>query len=195
MGWNDVNTNESSKEARDFVKFVEGTNTVIRIVDAEPFSRWTHWMPQYKRSITCLGRGCPICNLVQQAKANDETPKYSQSKRHAIRVLNRNTGNVEILDQGRKFFNQLLSFHTEIGDTRNYDIKVIRVGSDKSTDYTLIPLPAKELTEEENNLINENAIDFAEYFKAPSMEQALQMVEGVALEEIFVNTSEEFKTE
>ena len=41
-----------------------------------------------------------------------------------MHVLNLTTGKVEILEQGKTFFTQLRALHEEIGDIRNYNIKV-----------------------------------------------------------------------
>ena len=192
MGWNEVTNDSNTSGARvDFVSFKEGVNTIIRVIDEEPFSRWAHWLPQYKRSLTCPGRGCPVCEVIQAAKANKEKARFNSGKRHAIRVINRNADNqVQILEQGKTFFGQLYDLHTEVGDIRGYDIKVVRKGSDTDTAYTLIPLAAKELSEDDQKAIAESSIDFAEYFKAPTNEQLVKIIEGVPLEQIFGSDGE-----
>ena len=43
-----------SERTVEFTKFAEGI-TNIRVVDDVPNIRWTHWMPQIKRSVNCPG--------------------------------------------------------------------------------------------------------------------------------------------
>lgn len=189
MSWDEINNNASEKT--NFTTFGEGS-TIIRVVQDEPFSRWSHWMPRAKRSITCPGKGCPICNLIKSAKANKETPQYSSSKRHSINVINRNTERLEIMEQGKGFFQSLLDLNKEVGKVSDYDIKVIRKGLDmNNTTYTLIPLPAKPLSPEDEAM-KSGIIDLKEYMKAPTNEQIIQLINGADPKEVFKqNESEE----
>ena len=164
IGWDDIsNSGSSTSEKVEFTKFAEG-NTVIRVVESEPFSRWSHWMKNAKRAISCPGKGCPICNIIQSAKANKEPAIYNSTKRHTLHIINRNSNKLEILEQGKMFFQQLLDFNNEIGSVTEYDIKVIRKGTGiNDTNYTLIPMPAKPLSEEDIKL-KEGIIDLKEFF-------------------------------
>ena len=102
MSWNDINNNESSNDKKkvEFITFPEGI-TNIRIVDKEPFTRWQHWIPQAKRSITCPGKDCPVCNLIKQAKASGEQATYSTGKKHSVNVINRTNGQLEVLERSK----------------------------------------------------------------------------------------------
>ena len=180
MGWNDVLGNESVREDKvPYTKFNEG-NTEIRILDDEPFSFWSHWLNAQKTSVTCLGKDCPICNLIAQAKANNETPKYNSSKRHAIRIWNYNTNQMEVMIQGKSFFSQLLTLHKEVGDLTTYKVKVVRKGSDKDTTYILLPQSPSEFEHADEC----QDVDMAEQFKAPTREEAMQLLEGKTWNEI-----------
>ena len=97
MSWNDIegNGNFDDKEKIPYTKFEQG-NTVIRILDGEPYSFWSHWAVKQNMGITCLGKDCPICDVVKQQKADGvEKKTYNSSKRHAMRILNKNTGRME----------------------------------------------------------------------------------------------------
>lgn len=189
IGWSDVSSKDNPQqgsERLEFITFAEGS-TIIRVVDKEPHSRWTHWMNSIKRTINCPGKGCPICNLIAEAKANKETPKYSSTKKHIMHVINRSSGKLELLDQGKTFMEQLLAFHQEVGDVRTYDIKVIRKGTTQNdTTYTLIPLPQKPLSEDDEKLL-ENKIDLIEWTKPPTFEQILDLLNGKDPKEVFSN--------
>ena len=83
MSWDDVNRTAGSTKDINYTKFSEG-NTVIRIIDDEPYSFWSHWMMKHNKGVTCLGKDCPICSVIAQQKANKETPTYSSTQRHVI---------------------------------------------------------------------------------------------------------------
>lgn len=187
MSWEDVErTNKGVKNKIPYTKFSEG-NTMIRVLDDEPYSFWSHWMPKHGTGVTCLGKGCPICSVIASQKANKETPTYSSSQRHAMRIWNYSTKQMEIMIQGKQFFEQLLNLHREVGDIREYDIKVTRRGTDTSTTYMLLPTQPKEFVGDES--IKE--IDFSEQFKPIDRDKLLLLMEGKTFEEVFGTTEEE----
>ena len=181
MGWNDVTKNGSSTEKTPYTKFENGS-TIIRILDNEPFSFWSHWLPQQKTSITCPGKDCPICNVIRAQKANKETPQYSSSQRHCVRVWNYKEERLEIMIQGRTFFSQLLDLHKEVGDITTYDIKVIRKGEGTNTTYTLLPQAVKEFEVPDKEAF-EN-INLEHIMRPPTHEEILQLMEGKTWAEI-----------
>lgn len=185
MGWNEVSsTSGGSSEKIPYTKFGEG-NTTIRIIDAEPYSFWSHWMQKHGTGVTCIGKGCPICSVIAQQKANKETPTYSSTQRHAMRIWNYNTNQMEIMIQGKTFFQQLLNLHTEIGDLRTYDIKVKRTGSDTNTQYMLLPLTPSSFEQE---VIE---VDLQETLKPIDKDKLLLLMEGKSFEEVFAKKDEE----
>ena len=191
-GWDEVTKEGSGSSTKtDFTKLQNGI-TELRFLDAEPFVRWAHWMNNCKRNVSCIGAGCPICESIKQAKTAGTKAIYNSNRKFAMHVLNKTTGKVEILEQGKNFFTQLHALHEEIGDVRNYDIKV-KTQNAGSTDviYTLMPMPTKPLTEEELELTKELK-PFDEIFKKPTREQIIDLMSGKTPEEVFGNkTSEE----
>ena len=180
MGWNDVAREPGqSADKLQYTKFENGNN-LIRILDAEPFSFWQHWMPKQNTSVACMGKDCPICSVIAQQKANNETPQYNSSHRHAIRVWNYTTNQMEVMIQGKTFFSQLLDLHKEVGDLRTYDLKIIRKGSGTDTVYTMIPCAPKEF--EFANQCEE--VDIQDLLKAPTKEEMLLLMEGKTWAEI-----------
>ena len=191
MGWNEV---EGKGDKIDFIKFEPGKGTVIRIMDEQPVSKWRHWVLSAKRSVTCCGKDCPICASIKTAKDAGMTPVYSSVMRHTLHVINKSTNALELLEQGKTFFDQLLVFKNNMGDLRDYDIKVIRTGKDKQTTYTMIPMAPSGLTKEELAMYEANKTDINEMTKPYTIEQTKGFMEGKSIEEIF-GTENEGKSE
>lgn len=181
MSWEnfDKATANGNNNKTNYTKFSEG-NTLIRVLDDGPYSFWSHWLNQQRTSVTCPGKDCPICNLISQAKANKMTVPYSNSQRHALRIWNYTTNQMEVLIQGRNFMSQLSILNKDVGDLREYDIKVIRNGSDRDTTYMLMPTAPKPF-EHINECVG---IDMEELFKPPTHDEMLQLIEGKSWAEI-----------
>lgn len=177
MGWKDVEKTEVEKTP--YTKFSEGS-TVIRILDDEPYSFWQHWLQEQKTAVTCIGKDCPICNVISQDRANKVIPRFGNTQRHAMRVWNYSTNQMEVMIQGRKFMNQLLTLNKEIGDLKTYDVKVIRTGSNKDTTYSVLPSAPSDFEKGEKCL----TIDMADQFKAPSRDDMLMLMDGKTWTEI-----------
>ena len=181
MSWDDVlgNSGGEKKEKTPYTSFPTG-NTIIRVLDNEPFSFWSHWLQKQQTSITCPGKGCPICNIIAQMKANNEKPMYTSSKRHAVRIWNYTTNQMEIMIQGKNFFQQLLTLHKEVGDITSYDIKVVRKGDGTDTTYTLLPSAPKDFEVTEGI----EDVNLEEILKAPTNDEILALIEGKTWTEI-----------
>ena len=192
--WSQVGNNVTTQNKAKFLSLPVGI-TNVRVLDAEPFTRWSHWVPSANRSVTCPGKGCPICEAINVAKQNKIQPQFSRQKKHSVNVINRTTGQVEILEQGNTMFEELFELHTENGDIRGYDIKIKRSGSGTNTKYRVDALEKTPLTEEELKLAEENRIELEEYFKAPTFEQATQIMNGARPEEVFKSTGADEEVE
>lgn len=187
MAWADVENKREAKEKTPYTKLETGATT-IRILDNEPYSFWSHWFNKQQTSVTCLGKGCPVCDVIAAQKANpDMEKKYTNSQRHAIRVWNYKTNQMEVMIQGKNFFSQLLTFHREIGDITTYDIKVVKNGSGKDTSYTLIP----QRPEDFGHANEAYDINMEEMFKPLEKEVVLQLMEGKTWKEIFPSKGNE----
>lgn len=180
MGWNDVTAEGSKTEKIGYTKF-EGGGTLIRVLDNEPYSFWSHWLDAQKTSVTCMGKDCPMCAVNAQLRANKEQQKYANSQRHAIRVYNYGTKEMEIMIQGKTFFSNLLTLHKEVGDITSYDIKVVRKGTGTDTTYQLLPQAPKEVEFDEGVIKD---VDFAEQFKTPTRLEMIALMEGKTWNEI-----------
>ncbi|HSQ90189.1 hypothetical protein [Romboutsia sp.] len=188
-GWGALQDDNAGNKT-NFTKFNAGEITEIRCLTNEPTVRWSHFIPSAKRSVTCLGKGCPICDARELAKSQGVDPKFSTSKKFAMVIYNFKTEQVEILEQGKAFFEQLFSFHTEIGDIGTYNIKVKRIGEKTNTTYTLIPCAPTAFNKETGELP-----DLIKQFTPPTKEQMLALMEGQSPTDVFGNNKTEVSGE
>lgn len=182
MSWSDIENNSSSGQEKKvpYTTFAQGA-TLIRVIDDEPYSFWSHWLTKQNTSVTCPGKDCPICSIIQEQKANKVERTYNSSQRHAIKIWNYNTNQMEVMIQGKKFFSNLLTLHREVGNLKDYDVKVVRTGEGTETNYIIVPTQPKEF--EKMDKCEE--VDYAELFKAPETEVILQLMEGKSYAEIY----------
>lgn len=180
MSWTDVENTGQDSEKIPYSKFENG-NTLIRVLDDEPYSFWSHWLESQQTSVTCRGKDCPICNIIAQMKANKEPAIYNSTQRHAIRIWNYTTNQMEIMIQGKNFMNQLLTLHKEVGDIKGYDVKLVRKGTGTDTTYTLLPTNPQEFVAPEGKITD---VVMSETFAAPSKEDMLLLMEGKTWKEI-----------
>ena len=180
MSWADVSGTNKTTEKVPYTKFPNGA-TKIRILDAEPYSFWQHWLPDQGTSVSCMGKDCPICNVNAQAKSANEKTKFGNSQRHALRIWNYTTNQMEIMIQGKTFFNSLLTLHREVGDLREYDVKAIRGGSGTDTNYTILPSQPAPFEHEAECV----AVDMADLFKAPEKDIMIKLMEGQTWTDIY----------
>ncbi len=190
-GW-DFNSNEGGAKA-DFTKFAPGIAR-IRVLDDEPFMRWTHWLNQWKRSINCPGKGCPICEIRKQQKANKEPYTYAVAKRLAMNVMNYETNKVEIMEQGVGFFEDLRDVMNDIvdkGDTlADAIIKVKRRGTTKDdTSYRLDLDSIDKISGIELDALKSKTTDLSDYFKPNTVEQILRIVQGESWDDVMKQES------
>ena len=185
-GWDEVMKEPASSNKTNYVKLKDGMNK-LRILDNAPTSRWTHWLNAQKRRITCLGaKECPFCRANKEAKeAGAKGQPFPVSMRFSMNVINRETNQLEILDQGRDFFKSLHDIHSTVGDLTTYDlmIKTTNAGT-KDVNHTPIPSAPMPLTDEEIAMIADKR-DLSEVFKAPTVEQAEMLAQGKSADEVF----------
>lgn len=198
MSWNDVGTTSnggtSNKPERKYLKIPTGTTT-IRVIDEAPEVRWTHWIPEANEgkgfNANCPGKGCPICKEIAEKKKAKQKCKYSSRKLHAINVLNRADNEVYILDQGVKIFNGLKTLMAEMGDLREYDVKIVKTGeSFGNIDYQVFPVfPPEELSSELKEKAENDKFDLKEYTKPVTVEEIVKLQQGASLESVFGNSN------
>jgi hypothetical protein len=194
MAWLDLEKNDRANSGEgakkvDYVKLTAGETVKLRILDEQPESRWVHWVQSANKGkglgIKCPGKGCPMCADMAEKRKTKTPQKYSCTKSHALNVLNRNTGKVEILDKGNKIFEQLLNMLKQMGDLRNYDITITttKTGSEATNvNYSVLPtFPPTPLTEAEKAM---EKYDLKELTKGFTIEQIGKLLNGATIEEV-----------
>ena len=178
MAWSDVGNTDSDNKV-NFVKFTAGSPVTMRIVDEDLITRWVHWDNVKKRSFTCLGEGCPACEINKQmTEAGVEKSKlrFGNSKKHTTHIINRDTNQLELLEQSDGFFKNISTLiDNGYGDPTGYDIKVIRMGTGKDTKYSLIPSPPTPMGDADKALMD-NKQDLADRLKAMSIEGCRELI-------------------
>lgn len=187
---------------QEFTKLPEGV-TKIRVIDDVPNVRWTHWMPASTlkgvtgkgRSVNCPGKGCPICEIRKIQKANKQDYTYGMSRRIAMQVINRNTGKLEIMEQGVTFFEDLKEVMAILKEDnlqlKDADISIRRRGLDTSTTYRLDVAEKYDLTDDDNKMVDAK-IALEEYFIPTTIEQITRLLNGEEWEKVmFAEKAEE----
>lgn len=186
MAWEDIeNGNSGNTVDIEYTKVKPGEVIKIRILDREPFSRWTHWLPKQSRTITCAGQGCPICAVMKAQKENKEDATYSSSRRHILHVWNYTTNRLEFFEQGNTVFKQLASFNKMLGDITTCDFKVMRTGEKKDTAYTFMPEGVTPVAESILNDYKEKKVDFVERYKSPEIDDVKKLMAGATFDEVY----------
>jgi hypothetical protein len=178
------NTGSGSSDKVEYTKFPEGI-TRLRLVDDAPFQRWTHWMPKYQRSVTCPGgRECPICQIRKREKDNKITPQsYNVAKRFCMNVINRETGKLEIMEQGKMVFEDIRDLMDDLKRKEltliEADLRFKRRGTTKDdTSYRVDIDEEYPLTDEDMKQLKFK-VDFKEYLKPHTHDQILELVNFV----------------
>lgn len=181
MSWdlNEGLNNTGGGGKKEFCKFPNGV-TRIRVLDDVPHLRWSHWMPQFERSITCPGKGCPIDALNKNAKAQGMDYVYDQSRKWSLNVYNHETERLEIMEQGVTFMEDLKTVLTDLKeegkDLKDVILKVRRrMGENKKTTWRIDIDSEVPMNDEEKKAMAERT-DFKEYFKAPTVDQVRQLL-------------------
>lgn len=191
MAWSDIgaNNNSGSENKTKYTK-INGTVTG-RILDEEPTTGWTHWIPQMNGgkggSVDCIGRDCPVCAIMKADKEAGRPKRYNSSKRHKINFLNRETKEVEVLNSGETVFEQLKNIMIQMGDLANIDISITKTGQAKQTKYSVLPvikmgISPGPLSDAEKALPK---YDLATLSKPLTPEQITEFLEGKGYKEVF----------
>lgn len=185
-----------SSSKTEYTKFPVGI-THIRVIDDVPFVRWTHWVPKFNKSVNCPGQGCPICDVRKKQKAAGLDYTYGVSRRIAMNIINRETGKIEIMEQGITFFNDLRDLMFDLKEQglklSDVDIKVRRRGQGKDdTSYRLDIDKEYPLSDSELELIKTKP-DLSTHFKPHTVEQLQRLINGESWDDIFSKSEEEDK--
>jgi len=204
ISWDAVGneSNNGGTKEKKYLKLGQGT-TKIRIIDAAPAVRWTHWVQEANNgrgsSVNCPGSnaGCMICADIAAKRdlPKGQKSKYSSRKMHCMNVYNFETGQVELLDEGVKIFNSIKMLMVEMGDVRNYNIKIMKQGQGLgNVTYQVIPdFPPAPLPADIQAIVNnpDNLMDVSQHSKENEPEQIAQLMQGKSWKEIYSEAREQ----
>lgn len=185
--WNLDDGGSSDVVKQEFTTFPQGV-TRIRVIDEVPVKKFIHWINDQKRAVTCPGRGCPICEIRRRQKANKEPQTYNMAKRLGMQIINRETGNREIMEQGITFYKDLEDVMEDLMDDGydliDADLRVKRRGTGKDdTTYRIDRDEVTPLSESDKKLIDEK-IDLEEFFKPHPPEMIQRIINGEKFDDI-----------
>ena len=171
----------------NYTKFPVGI-TKVRFLSDAPHQKWAHYIAKEKRTINCPGKGCPICEIRQKQKANDEAYTYPMSRRMSMYLFNYDTNQYEVCEQGSNFYKELRDLKDEIekGGNMLHDaiIKVKRRGSAKDdTSYRLDIDRVDGLQDEMKKGFTELTA-LSELSKPHTIEQITNVVQGMPWDEV-----------
>ena len=134
------------KKSGAFIKLEDGTNRV-RIV-SEPVEEFEHMTKneEGKWSVSrCIGRGCPVCQMGDKSKKRYHFAAISRNDQ----MKNEMKAEVKLLTVGQQVYGQLWDLMTsedwKFETVPDYDMNIIRKGEKLNTEYSVQPLPRKEL--------------------------------------------------
>ena len=140
MSFKDIEVSEASS----YLKLVTGENR-LRIV-SEAIPRWVAWKDSKSMNFLTKEAADKHNNSCTDEKQKAK-PKY------AMWVINRASDEILCADFGVLIMKALknLANDSEYGfeGLPSYDIKITKTGEGMDTEYAVLPLPAKPLTEEE----------------------------------------------
>lgn len=195
MSWENIGTDAKEKKSEiPYVKFPQG-QTLIRILDDAPYSRWTHWLTKANAgkglSVDCIGKECPVCKARRESEENKTA--FTVRQAHSINVLVKKLGNetkneVMVLEGGNGLFADikaimsLMEMQGQPKDLTMTDIVVMRTGEKLSTKYSVMPVqPFAPLTEEQKALEKYDTANLKPHF---TKEQIEKLMEGATIEEV-----------
>lgn len=189
-GWEGLESIKKGNKA-SFLSLKAGESAVVRFVDQAPVGSWQHWIPSVKRSVICQGADCPICAYLKGlSKDEKKNAKANNTRKFAMQLIDRTDNTLKIFENGITAFTQLKELMAEMGDLRNFDIKIKRT----SDGYIFFPQAPKPLTEEDGKLYEQKQ-PLDEYYEnkrnSISREQAQMLLDGVPPEIVFAAKKEE----
>ena len=212
----ETNGNNNKENKLDYLKLKEG-DTRIRILDVAPFPFKEWWAPKgnggkgcsipYKGEDDLLEkenkefmkriyeeadkRGLKGETRKKFVRKNgfEKLPWGKVKQKYVIHVLDRETGEVKLLEKGNGLFKEIKKYamNPEYGDPRQYDITITRTGSGLNTEYTVTPARQNTpLTDEEIRLYEESKVDLAKLKDHSHItpEQCLAVAKGAKWEDV-----------
>lgn len=195
-GWDNIgsSSNESSEKKKvNFKALTKGLH-MFRILTDSPRSRWVHWVQRANggkgMSIACIGKDCPACAENKAAKANKLPVVHSNSKKHAINIIDRSDNQVYVIDKGNTLFDSLVgalmgmraAMKNDSIQITDFDIQLNVSGLSDKPSYNSMPMPVIPLTAEDKA---REVFDLDELVKPLELDVINKLMQGLTFKEIF----------
>ena len=159
-----------------YLKFTDGENR-IRILGSAIIG-WEDWTADNK----------PVRYKFTQEPPQALTPDRKVKHFWAFPVWDYKDNSVKILEitqtSIRKALQAMIS-DKEYGDPRGYDIKINKVGKDLDTEYNVMPMPPKPVSEQVKQAFYALKIDMNKLFTGENpFEEEVNIVQPVSTEEV-----------
>jgi len=130
----------------DWLNLIEGNNKIRIVSEFEDYG--THYDKVNNKSVVCVGKE-NMCEFCQRG----DKPRVQ----FLGWAIDRKDGKVKLLRVGYKIFKVLGELAQDedykFEELPPYDINIKRSGQGLDTTYTVLPLPKRELTEEEKEVV------------------------------------------
>jgi rRNA maturation endonuclease Nob1 len=146
---------EEPRTITRYLKLDDGEN-VIRVLDA-PVMGYVYWtVDDEDKKVPVRVRETDEIPLDVQHATN---PKEKAKRFWMLPILNKNTGMVQVFEATQATIRERLNNldrDKDWGDLREYDIKVVKTGSGKNTEYSVNPVPHSKLSKEVQQLVKQD---------------------------------------
>lgn len=112
---------EFTFERPKYLRFVEGTPLVVRILDKKAYHVHKHWINRQKISLLCLGDACPICERSEKIRLENpsgfrgDKSYVARQNRYMVNVLDRTPVIVDP-ETGEEYYSRKGNFPTVSSD-------------------------------------------------------------------------------
>lgn len=182
LDWNNLpppSKNKTTAGRRSFVKFESGKAKVVR-----PIGKAVQFYKMYvnNRSITVDPEFKDKARDVLSAKAGEEViPKH----RFAINVIDRDDGQIKILEGGTRIFNNFANWskannNVAPGGNSGWDWSILPEGEKLSRQYTVTPVRPAPFSNEESAKAKAELANFSltEFFKGCPVDELVDRAYG-----------------
>src|SRR3990167_1242154 len=135
-----------------WLKFPEGTTTIRLLSHSIHFQN--HYVKKENKTYDCTG-DVSTCRWCQSGDKKRQRWAYLVLFRDKVAPA------VKVAEIGYSIFGHIidLSKDEDYGDPRGYDLKIVRKGTDKDTEYSVLPGKSEAFTDKETLLVAPEKLD------------------------------------
>lgn len=171
---------DGGQDKTHFTTFAVGV-TRIRVLSEAPHQRWTHWMDQFRRSVTCPGMNiCPI-DKMRKAERDAEMPEtYKAANTFSMYIYNHDAQRLEIMERGKEFMEDLKSVMLDLKERgkklEDVILKVRRTGTGRQDTRYRIDIDEEAPLSDAEVLAKSSMKSLIEYFRPQTPEQIEELL-------------------